>query len=339
MNGRERLEAILSGKRPDRPPFAPAVYEHKAALVGTSPSILARDPRLLEQAMACEAEVYDPDMLTVGVDVYNVEAEALGCPVRFFESNDVPAVERPILVSGGDLGRLRLPDPERSARMPVFLAAGKAVQARLGKEKIIRGALSGPFSIACELVGPAEMAMALIDRPDWVSGLLAFTSEVAKAYGRAFISRGLGIILFDSHAAPPLVSPALYRTIILPAAAAVIGYFRGALGQGLVPYIIGGDTTRLLEDILATGTNNVLCDFKADLERFLDRLAGSPVLIRANLDPRFLETAPAEKIREKAAELAASGRRHPGFILGTGILSYYLPPEKVRAVRESLGKY
>ena len=339
MNGRERIQAILAGKRPDRPPFAPAVYEHKAALVGTSPSILARDPRLLEKAVACEAEAYDADMLTVGVDVYNVEAEALGCPVRFFESNDVPSVESPILVAGGDLGRLRLPNPERAARMPVFLAAGEAIQARLGKEKVIRGALSGPFSIACELVGPAEMAMALIDRPDWVLELLAFTSEVAKAYGRAFVSRGLGIVLFDSHSAPPLVSPSLYRTLILPATAAVIGYFRGALGQGLVPYIIGGDTTRLLEDILATGTNNVLCDFKADLGRFLDRLAGSPILVRANLDPRFLETAPAGKIREKAAELAALGRRHPGFILGTGILSYDLPPEKVRAVREGLIKF
>lgn len=336
MNGRERIEAMCTGRRPDRPPFAPAVYEHKAALVGTSPSILAQDARLLERALLREAEVYDPDLLTVGVDVYNVEAEAFGSPVRFFESNDVPSVEGPILVPGGDIGRLVLPDPESSSRMPLFLAAGEAVQRRLGQEKIVRGALSSPFSIACELVGSAEMAMAMIDRPEWVSKLLAVTSEAAKAYGRAFIRRGLGVILFDSHAAPPLVSPALYRSLVLPATASVIGYFRGALGQGLVPYIIGGDTSRILEDILATGTNNVLCDFRVDLAGFLDRLAGSPVLVRANLDPRFLETAPVEEVRNKAAEVVFAGRRHPGFILGTGILSYDMPPEKVLAVRDGL---
>jgi uroporphyrinogen decarboxylase len=336
MNGRERVESILQGRRPDRPPFAPAVYEHKAALIGVSPSALARDSRLLEQALLREAEIYDPDLLTVGVDVYNVEAEALGSPVHFFESNDGPSVESPVLVSGGPLARLRLPDPERSGRMPLFLRAGEAVSRRLGSEKIVRGALSGPFSTACELVGTAEMALALIDRPEWVAELLALTAETAKEYGRAFVRRGLGVILFDSHAAPPLVSPALYRDIVLPATASVIGYFRGALGQRLVPYIIGGDTFRILEDILATGTDNILCDFRSDLGRFLDRLAGSPVLVRANLDPRFLETAPVEAIRAKAAEIVSTGRRHPGFILGTGILSYDLPPEKVLAVRDGL---
>lgn len=339
MNGRERIEAILSGRTADRPPFAPAVYEHKAALIGTSPSILARDPLLLERALLCEAETYDADLLTVGVDVYNIEAEALGCPVRFFESNDVPSVERPILVPGGNIGRLRLPDPKRSGRMPVFLSAGAAVQAALGREKIVRGALSGPFSIACELVGSTEMALALIDRPGWVSELLAFTSEAAKAYGLAFIENGLGVVLFDSHAAPPLLSPALYRNIVLPATAATIAYFRRDLGQALVPYIIGGDTSLLLDDLLATGTNNILCDFKADLSRFFDRLAARPVLVRANLDPRFLETAGEDEIRKKAAAIVSVGRRHPGFILGTGILPYDLPPEKVLAVRAALDDF
>lgn len=336
MTGRERIEAACSGRRPDRTPFAPAVYEHKAALIGTTPSILARDPGLLSRALACEAETYRPDILTVGVDVYNIEAEALGCPVRYFESNDVPSVDRPLLAPGGSLAGLRLPDPETSGRMPVFLAAGETALARFGKEMIVRGALSSPFSVACGMVGSAEMSMALIDRPDWVSELLALTSEVVKSYGRAFIRRGLGVVLFDSHAAPPLVSPSLFRQVVLPATAGVIGYFRGALGLGLVPYIIGGDTFRILEDILATGTNNILCDFKADLSRYLDRLAGSPVLVRANLDPFFLETAPVEEIRKKASDVAAAGRRHPGFILGTGILPYHLPSEKALAVRDGL---
>jgi uroporphyrinogen-III decarboxylase len=94
----------------------------------------------------------------------------------------------------------------------------------------------------------------MLERPDWVSRLLSFTSEITKAYGKAFVESGLGIILFDSHASPPLTSPALYRGMILPPTAEVIRFLRSGLGVPLVPYIMGGDTTVLLEEIIATGT-------------------------------------------------------------------------------------
>jgi uroporphyrinogen decarboxylase len=339
MNGRERIEALLSGRPTDRPPFAPAVYEHKAALIGTTPSNLARDPRLLERAIAREIELYDADMITVGVDVYNVEAEALGCSVKYYSSNDVPSVESRVLEPGGGLGRLRLPDPRRAGRMPVFLEAGLLAQARFGGQRLVRGAVSAPFSIACELVGSEKMYLALLDDPAWVSELLAFTASVVKIYGRAFSEIGLGVVLFDSHASPPLVSPALYRKVIFPPTAGVISYFRRDLGLPLVPYIIGGDTTILLDEILATGTNNILCDFRADLDVFIDRLSGRDILLRRNLDPRFLLEASAPEIRAAVRGLLAAGRRHPGFILGTGILPYDLPPGKVTAVRDALVEF
>jgi uroporphyrinogen decarboxylase len=336
MTGRERIEALLAGQRADRAPFAPAVYEHKAALVGTTPSRLARDPVLLERALLREAEIYRADLLVVGCDVYNVEAEAAGCEVRFSETNDVPSIVGRVLEPGSDLSRLRIPDPERDGRMPVFLEAGRRVAGTLGREVVVRGALSAPFSLAAELVGAEPLLLALIDDPLWTVRLLDRAAAIVKAYGRAFRDRGLGVILFDSHAAPPLVSPRLYEEIILPSTASVISYFRRDLRLPLVPYIMGGDTGRLLDLILATGSNNILCDFRADLAAFAAKLSGKPVLLRANLDPRFLLTATAEEIRARTREVLSVGRRHPGFLLGTGILPYDLPPEKVIAVRDAL---
>jgi uroporphyrinogen decarboxylase len=231
---------------------------------------------------------------------------------------------------------LRLPDPEKDGRMPICLEAGLRIQERFGRDMIVRGALSAPFSIACELVGAEQLLIAMIDDPEWVSRLLAVTSEIVISYGRAFIERGLGVIIFDSHASPPLVSPGLYRKIVLPPTSAVIHYFRHELGVPLVPYILGGDTACLLDSILETGTNNILCDFRANLATFIDLLRGRPVLLRANLDPRFLLAASAEEIKTKVREVLTIGRRHPGFMLGTGILPYDLPPEKVIAVRDVL---
>jgi uroporphyrinogen decarboxylase len=339
MTSRERIENLLSGGPADRVPFCPAVYEHKAALVGTTPSRLSRDIALFERAVIREIELYGPDLVTIGCDVYNVEAEASGCRVRFRDSNDVPLIfERAIRV-GDDVSKLRLPEPERDGRMPVNLEAGRRIEKRFGRDIIVRGALSAPFSVACGLTGPEELYMALVDHPGWVSELLEFAAEVVQSYGRGFAERGLGVILFDSHASPPLVSPALYEKIILPPTARVVAYFRNELRIPLVPYIIGGDTTSLLDQILQTGTNNVLCDFPADLAVFIGRLQGQPVLLRANLDPRDLLSASVKDIKTRVRQTLAIGRRHSGFMLGTGILPYDMPPEKVLAVKDALGEF
>ena len=336
MTPRERIEALLAGRPADRVPFCPAIYEHKAALVGTTPSIMSRDVDLFERALVREVEVYRPDLLTVGCDVYNIEAEALGCEVRFSEANDVPSIATRAIRPGDALARLRVPDPARGGRMTVCLETGRRAQARFGRDMIVRGAVSAPFSMACELVGAEEILTAVLDDPDWVSELLRFTMEVAKAYGRAFVERGLGVILFDSHACPPLLSPKLYRRIVLPPTASLVAYFRRELGVPLVPYIVGGDTSSILDVILETGTNNVLCDFRADPAAFAERLRGKDVLLRANLDPRFLLTAKPVEIKARAREVLEIGRRHSGFLLGTGILPYDMPPGQVLAVREAL---
>ncbi|MFZ2053482.1 MAG: uroporphyrinogen decarboxylase family protein [Candidatus Aminicenantales bacterium] len=336
MTPRRRIQNLIEGKPADRTPFCPAVYEHKAALIGVKPSELCRDAGLFEKAIIREVETYEPDVLVIGCDVYNVEAEASGCRVFYPDSNDVPAVRERAVHVGDDLSRLRVPDPLNAGRMPLHLEVGRHIQGRFGRERLVRGALSAPFSIACELVGPEPLLMAMLDRPDWVDLLLSFTSEITKAYGKAFVERGLGVILFDSHASPPMTSPALYKKMILSPTADVIRYFRFDLGVPLVPYILGGDTTPLLEEIIATGANNLLCDHKADLSVFVERLKDEPVLLRANIDPGFLTTQPLEAIRARAREVLSVGRRHPRFLMGTGILPYDIAPERVIAVREAI---
>ncbi len=336
LTPRERIERLLNGHGVDRVPFCPAVYEHKAALIGVRPSEMCRDADLFEKAVIREVEIYDPDMLVVGCDVYNVEAEAVGCEVLYPDSTGVPAVRTSVLGPGEDVSALAVPNPSADGRMPLHLEVGRRVQARFGQDRVVRGALTAPFSMAAELAGPENLLMALLDRPAWVAELLQFAGEVCKTYGRAFIDEGLGVILFDSHASPPMTYPEIYRRIILPPTAGVIRYFRSDLRVPLVPYIMGGDTSAILEEIISTGTNNILCDYRADLRFFVERLKDEPVLLRANISPGFLAAQPVGAIRSKVREVLAVGRRHPRFLMGTGILPYDISPEKVLAVREAL---
>ena len=231
---------------------------------------------------------------------------------------------------------LRFPNPEKDGRMPVCLEAAERVSTRFGRDMIVRGALSAPFSLACELAGAEPLLMAMVDDPRWVSGLLAYAAEIIKSYGRAFVDRGLGIILFDSHASPPLVSPALYK--------------RSCSRRPRRSFIISGETCvfRSFPISWAAIRRSSSTSFskrerttsfatsKADLETFISRLRGKDILLRTNLDPRFLLASPLDAIEARVRAVFAAGRRHPGFMLGTGILPYDFPFEKVVSVREAL---
>ncbi len=77
--------------------------------------------------MKKEVETYDADMLVIGIDLYNVEAEAMGCKVVYFEnSTEVPAIVEPLIAGPSDLSKLHLPDPDTDGRMPLYLKGAVA---------------------------------------------------------------------------------------------------------------------------------------------------------------------------------------------------------------------
>lgn len=340
MTKRRRVESVYRVEKADRPPFVPAVYEHKAFLIGRSPSEVCRSAELLETALERELALYDPDMLVVGVDVYNVEAEAAGCQVTYFDDrNDVPAITSPAVGDGGDTTRLRLPDPESDGRMPLYLAVAARLARRYGGQMIIRGAVSGPFSLASALTGPERLLMALIEEPEFARRVLEFAAEICAAFGRAFLRRGVEPIVFDSRAAPPLVSPRLFRRFVLPLYRDRIFPEWKAAGGRYMPLIIGGNTTPLLEDLAASGATQLLCDAGADLAAFRRRCAEARLALRASVDARLVHRGPPEAVREAALRILREAGDFPGLLVGCGVVAYDTPPQHVLAIRQALEEF
>jgi uroporphyrinogen decarboxylase len=340
MTKRERVERTYALGVPDRPPFVPAIYEHKAALIGRTPSQVCRDGGLLHEALLRELETYDPDMLVVGVDVYNVEAETLGCRVRYFDdSNDVPSVAGPLLRSPGDLRKLRVPDPEAEGRMPLFLRAARRLQKEFGDAMIIRGALTGPFSLASALTGTEDLLLATADDPLVVRRLLDFCGTVTAAYGRAFLACGAGIILFDSKASPGAASPQIFHEFVLPVYRDLVVPVLTASGAKDVPLIIGGDTTPILEDLLRTGATQFLCDAGSDLEAFKTRCLEERRSFRASVDARLVHRGTPAEIRAEALRILGVTKNQPGLLFGCGVVAYDTDPANVLALRSALMEF
>jgi uroporphyrinogen decarboxylase len=340
MTKRERVEKTYGFGIPDRPPFVPAVYEHKAALIGRTPSEVCRDGGLLEEALLRELETYGPDMLTVGVDVYNVEAEALGCRVRYFEdSNDVPAVDSPILMDASGLDKLGIPDAESDGRMPLFLETADRLQHEKGAELVVRGALTGPFSLACALLGTEEVLVGTADDPATIRRLLDFCGRVTAAFGRAFLARGVAVVMFDSKASPGAASPRVFREFVLPVYRDLVMPSLSAAGARHVPLIIGGDTTPILEDLLRTGAGQLLCDAGSDVEAFKKRCGEERRPFRVSVDARLVHRGRPDEVKAEALRLLGATRGQPGLLFGCGVVAYDTDPANVLALRAALQEF
>jgi uroporphyrinogen decarboxylase len=305
-----------------------------AKLVGRSPSEVSRDAGLLEQAVLAEYETYRPDMLTVGIDIYNIEAEALGTEVTFSEAIDaVPIIRDRILSSLDDFRRLCMVEPERSGRMPLVLAAAKAVNDKVGGEVFVRGAISSPHSMAVELIGIEKLLFGMLEQPDQVNEFLGFLTDVSVSYGKAFVDRGVEVCVFDSYAAPPLISPGLFEAAILPHVRRLITELK-ACGAEFVEYVIGGRTEPIAEHLFATGADILLCDFAADVNIFLEQVKETGVLVRRNVSPVLIEQGPNEELDRQIDGARRLAVNHRNVIIGTGAISYNTSAERVLMVKE-----
>jgi uroporphyrinogen decarboxylase len=340
MNKRERVQAVLNRCAADRLPFVPAVYEHKAGLIGRSPSEVCRSAELLELALREELRTYDPDMLTVGLDVYNVEAEAMGAAVRYFDDScDVPGIGSQTVSDPENILHLPVPDPESSARFPLFLNVASLLHRELGDEMIIRGAVTGPFTLASELCGLENLLLLCLEKPHAARRVLQHVAALTVGYACAFAARGVIPVLFDSRATPRLASPRLFREVIAPVYRESIF---PSLEQAQIcyrPLVIGGDTSMVVNELLCLGATQLLCDFDADFDCFVGHCRDARMALRINVDPRLIHRGPPEEIRAACMDLLSRYGDTPGLLFGSGVIAYDCRPEHVLVLKQAVSDF
>lgn len=336
---RTEVETILRCGPPRAVPlFLPAIYEHKAWFIGSTPSAISRDGDLLARAVLAEYEAIGPDALAVGVDVYNLEAESVGCRVTFYEGDDtsIPGISpgNHLFHVGDDLSAAPIPNPLKDGRMPVNLAAVRQVRKALGDRVWLRGSISGPFSLAISLVGAEALFLACYDQTEWVRSVLDYAGRIIKAFARGYIDAGAELIVFDSQASPDLLSPAMYEEFVLPVTRDLVDW---AAQQGVrdMPLIIGGNTTSIAALLAQTGANNLLCDFTADFDEWAAVCREHGRAFRRNISPRLIQSATPDEIYAVAFEEVRRGRDLPGFIMGTGVIAFGTPVENVLAIKRA----
>ena len=314
--------------------FSPSVYEHAARLIDRTPWDVSRQAELLFQGQAAAYRLYEHRPVVVGIDIYNLEPEAYGAVVARPYAAGIPAIGEHPLRDVGALAALPPFDPEAD-RPGMVIEVGRRLK-REFPEADVRIPVSGPFSIAANLVGFETLLVGCATEPDRVRAALAHLAAGQAPFARAIARAGLDVAFFESAATPPLLSPRQFREIEVPAVRPLLEEVSRIVGHG-VPFVMGGDTTPILDAILEMGCGYVCCPMETRQEAFMAVMAAHPeVMVRVNMDHRIVAGRSWAATRREADRVVSLAQTREKACIGTGALPYETPPENVLKLKEYL---
>jgi uroporphyrinogen decarboxylase len=218
--------------------------------------------------------------------------------------------------------------------MPIYLDVAQRLGREIGESMILRGAVTGPYSMAAELIGAEKFVLLTIEDPDFARTAIEFCARVTVEFGKAFLERGVEPIIFDSRATPTLASPRIVKSLVLPVYRDFVLPELKAAGGRFLPLIIGGNTTSIIDELISTGATQFLSDRPANLAKWCEKALAARVPVRANVDALLVNRGPVSAIRTQAVEILKDHSDHAGLLLGCGVLCHDGNPDFVHAIRE-----
>jgi uroporphyrinogen decarboxylase len=320
MNSLERVIAAVKFKETDRTPVIAQVFGHAAALTGISLDDYVRDGVTLADCQLKALKRYGYDAVFSVMDV-NVETEAVGSVLRY-RKNQYPVIERYALSQKSDWNALPIPDPQRAGRMPEMLKALGILRRELGNDVLVVGCVTGPLTLATQLLGMEQALYLSIDETPRFEQLMDFSTEVIIRFGLAQLEAGAHLpIVFDPSASPAVFPPKFFREFELPRVQRVLQAFVGA-GAVANWLHIAGPAGPILPYYPKAGVNIANIDYYVSAAEAKDILPDT--CLDGNIKSvAFVEGSPAE-IEIEARGLLRDFRNRGGFILSSGC---EIPPE------------
>ena len=313
--------------------ISPSIYEHAAQLINETPWRASRSAELMYQAHAAAYRTYRHTPIMPGIDIYNLEVEAYGAKLEEPIGDAIPAVKNHPFRSVDEIIKLPPLNAQTDGRIPMQISVARRLIETF-PEAIVRVPISGPFSIASNLLGFDRIMLEVADRPDHVREALLHLVEGQLSFAQGVKDAGVDITFFESAACPPMLSPKQFRHVELPALKKILGGMAEITGRP-IPCIIGGNTAPIVEAMLETGTSYLVCPFETNQEAFLEKVKDRlDVQIRINCDLRIISSGTQEQIRKEADRVLALCRKRSNVCLGTGALPYEASVDNVLYIME-----
>ncbi|MCQ2393367.1 MAG: uroporphyrinogen decarboxylase family protein [Kiritimatiellae bacterium] len=226
-------------------------------------------------------------------------------------------------------------NPHEGHRCEENIKAVEYYRRHVSDGRLIAGWVEGAVAECCDLRGFGDFLTDLASEDhSLLHALLSTICEQAKDYARAQVEAGADIIGIGD-AASSQISPRMFREFAFPYQKAIVDAVHAAGAKTKLH--ICGDTTRVFDQMIETGTDIIDVDWMVDLKRCKELVGDRPTILCGNYDPVsvMLQGTP-ESIRERVnacCDLFPEGR----YISAAGCeVPRETPPENLMAVREAL---
>jgi MtaA/CmuA family methyltransferase len=325
----------------DRVPVVPQTFMFAAETAGIKVGEFAHSAAKMVEAQLVSQAKYGYDGCVIDFDDATL-AEACGAKVIFREDEPAIVDEAELVVKDlRDVERLRLPDPWKDGRLPIWLEATRLLKDRIGDHVFIMGrADQGPFSLACLLRGPQQFMMDLLDEESeqGVHALIDYCRRACAVFALAQKEAGAhATSIGDAFAGPNLISPEMYRKFALEPEMRLTEEVQAAG----IPFSIHicGNTNGIIADMGRTGAQILEVDWQLDMAEARRAVPASTVLM-GNINPSAPMAFGTPEQVEAAVRgiMDATGGR--GVFLSSGCaMGRNTKPENMRALMAAAEKY
>jgi [methyl-Co(III) methanol-specific corrinoid protein]:coenzyme M methyltransferase len=306
MTPKERWYAGMAMKDLDRPPVAcmtqSATVDQMEAInvfwpdAHTDPQMMAKLGMAQNSVLGFEAARI-PFCLTI-------EVEIMGNPVELGKIDRTPMVKgHPY--NEDNLDTIEIPkDFIDMGRAKVVREAAKIMKEEVGKDLPIVIGTTGPFTIAGHLVGTENLLLWIVTQPEKVHEAVKIGAEIAYQYQKAIDAIGIDAIQqSDPSASTDMLSGEMFDEFAAPY---IKRSFEGVEDAKTILHICG-DTTMLLDHMIATGVDGLSIEEKVDPFKAVELVDSRAALIgNCGVVNPLLQGTP-ELTREHAKKICESG--------------------------------
>ncbi len=329
MNSYDRVMNTLKGLPVDRVPVFSVLGAYGGKLTNTDLRTLYSDAAAYVAGQQAVQETFGMDLVLATFD-YSAVAEAFGGTVAW-DDKQAPNMKYPAVTTATAALALSLPDPQRSARLPVILNATRQLAKIYHAQVPVFAAVPGPGALPTMIMGlEAWMDTVLFDKPAAMQ-ILQWSGQFFVAWANALFEAGVtALVITESVASAEISTRTLFAEQFLPHVREIFAQMRGPL----VFHHGGGRLNHVLD--LLPGLPNlagVVVSSKDDLGDARS-LIGPDLLLVGNLDNLSLSQATAKEIRARSLACLRAAAPHGHYVLSHSAADVPLstPPENLHAM-------
>lgn len=336
INSYERVMNTLQGLPADRVPVFAVLGAYGGKLTRTDLKTLYSNAQAYVAGQQAARDILGFDMILATFD-YSAIAEAFGGEVAWFE-NQAPNMKRPAVQNPSAAAGLDLPDPERTARLPVILSATRQLASLYRGSVPVFAAVPGSGALPALALGlEAWMETVLFDE-DNARRILERTGRFFLDWAHALCEAGVtGLVVTESVASVEISTRNLFEKVFLP-------HLRDLFSQINAPLVFhhGGGRILHMLDLLPglPGVAGVVVGSRDDLGAARASL-GTGLTLIGNLDNLSLPAVSAAEIRRRSLECLKTAAPAGRYILSHSAADVPLstPLENLQAMLQAAGEY